>query len=85
MKKFQIFRINSFKSHFYGENFKMKKLRSALKRPLKFTKFHINNLLRNNMATNLNFSSEYGYFDTIFIFAGNIFTTFILYCALLMI
>ena len=38
------------------------------------------NLLRNHMVTNLNFNNGYGYFDSIFIYAGNTFLSSIVLC-----
>ena len=74
MKKFQIFSINTFTSQFYAKNFIIKTLRSALKRPPKYS------LWRNHLMTNLNFHNGYGCFDTIFIYAGNTFLSSIVLC-----
>ena len=52
-----------------------KSIRSALKRPMKITKFvtNITYCAKTDMMTNLNFNYRYEYFDAIFIYAGNTF------------
>ena len=78
-EKFQIC-INPFTSQFNAKKCIIKTIRSALKQPLKINKFVTNITFRNHMVTNLNFNNGYGYFDTIFIYAGNTFLSSIVLC-----